>query len=85
MNHMGSEGGLNLGGGENESGGEDKHNQRRNLRRSRPMRNRMNIKEDGTNKDGNQNTIQVTMDPNGDSMIMERGHSQKKRPKKNGS
>ena len=64
---------------------EDKHSQRRNLRRSRPMRNRMNIKEDGINRDGKRNTIQVTMDHNGDSMIMERGHSRKKSPKKNGS
>ena len=60
-------------------------NQRRNPQMSRPTRNRMNITEDGTNRDGNRNTIQMTTDLNGDSTTMECGHSLKKSPKKNGS
>ena len=54
---------------------EDKLSQRRNQQRNKPIRNHMNIKEDGTNRDGNQSTIQLTMDLSGDHTIMERGHS----------
>ena len=65
---------------------EDKRSQKRNLQKNRPIHNHRNSKEDGPNRDGNQNTTHLIMDLSGDHRIMERGHSpRKKSPRKSGN